>query len=66
MLKSSFGHISETIKARHLIFGIGTPYDVENKRVQSGHQAALPPQVAAPTCQNLILDISQRLLKLET
>ena len=34
---------------RDLIFCIGTPYDVENKRVQSGHQAALSPKVAPPT-----------------
>ena len=50
MSKSYFGHISETIKARDLIFGTGTPYDLENKRVQSAHQAALPPKVAPPTC----------------
>ena len=50
MSKSYFGHISENIKARDLVFGIGTPYDVENKRVQSGHQAALPPKVVPPTC----------------
>ena len=64
MLKSYFGYISETIKDRDLIFGIGTPYDLENKRVQSGHQASLPPnlKVAPPTCQNLIFTISQRLL----
>ena len=67
MLKSYFGHISETIKARDLIFGKGTPYNMENKRVQSGYQlAALPPKVAPPTSQNLVLAISQRLLKLET
>ena len=66
MLKSYFGRISETIKARDLIFGIGTPYDMENKRVQSGPQTALPPKVGPPTCQNLILIRSQRLLKLET
>ena len=66
MLKSYFGHISETVEARDLIFGMGTPYDLENTRGQSGRQAAPPPKVAPPTSQNLILDISQRLLKLET
>ena len=53
-------HISETIKARVLIFGTGTAWDLENKMCQSGHQ------VAPPTCQNLSLAISQKLLKLET
>ena len=66
MSKSYLNHISETTKARDLIFGIGTHWDPENKIVQSGHQVAPPPQVTLPTCQNPVLTISQRLLKLET
>ena len=58
--------LSETIKARDLIFGTGTPWDLENKMFQSEHQVAPPSQVAPPTCQNLTLTISQRLSKIET
>ena len=46
-------------KGRDLIFGTGTPWELEIKTFQSRHQ------VATPTYQNLILTISQRLLKLE-
>ena len=51
MSKTSFGHISETMKARDLIFGTGTPYGQENKMFQSGPQLAPFPVVASPTCQ---------------
>ena len=66
MSKPYFDQISETIKARDLIFGTGAPYGLENTVPWYGHQAALPLQVTAPTYQDLILTISQRLLKLET
>ena len=39
---------------------------VLNTNVQSGQQVSPSAQVAPPTCQNLILIISQRPLKLET
>ena len=65
MPKSYFDHISETIDTRDLIFGICAHWALGNKSVQSGHQVEPPPQVAPPTCKNLILTISQRLLKLE-
>ena len=68
MSKYYFDHISETInlKARDLIFGTGTPFDIENRMLQCGHQAAPHLQVAPPIYQKFILTISQRLLKLET
>ena len=51
-------HISETNTGRYLIFGTVTPFDLEDKQFQSAHQAA------QPTCQNLILTISQRQLRI--
>ena len=59
-------NISETNEVRDLIFGTGHPWDLNNKMVQSGHQMVPPSGVAPPTCQNLTLTISQKLLKLET
>ena len=47
MTKTYFDHISETIKARHLIFGIGNPWGLENEMVQSGHKAVPPPHYEA-------------------
>ena len=59
-------HISETNKGRDLIFSTDTLLDQGDKIFQSRDQVAPPPQVAPPTCQNLVLTITQRLLKLET
>ena len=44
MLKSYLHHISETIKARDLIFGVVAPWGLKNTVPQSGHQVALHPQ----------------------
>ena len=69
MSKSYFGHISETIKARDLIFGTGANQGLENTVPWYGHQVELPLQVAAPTYQDIILTtspISRKLLNLET
>ena len=59
-------HISETNKGRDLLFGTSTPLDLGDNIFYSAQQVAPPAQVAPPTCQNLTLTISQRLLKLET
>ena len=37
--------LQETIKVTDLIFDIGTPYGLENKIIQYGHQVASPPHV---------------------
>ena len=53
MSKIYFDHISETIKARDLIFGTCTHYGIENKMSQSGYQVEPSPQMAPPTLLSL-------------
>ena len=54
--KICFDHISETDKARDLIFGTVTPYDLGNEMLHSGHQVEPPPPVALPIMQKNYLD----------
>ena len=55
-------HISETNIGRDLIFGTSTPLNLDSNIIRSSHQVVPLPQAAPPTCQNLTLTISQRLL----
>ena len=66
MPKSYLDPMSDTNKARDLIFGKDAPWGLENTVPQSGHQVALQPQVVPPIYQKLVLTLSQRLSKVET